>query len=108
MDPFEELSLLKQVRLERIAMAQNRLMHHTLMVKRHLAEARLEQRRLDYLTSLPAFRKLSEEVLGLVSFIYIWRRSRSLTQVVRGVKNRNAAAKKLAELSQSLAGEEQT
>jgi hypothetical protein len=108
MGSFEELSLLERIRRERFVRARNRHLRQALLVKRNLIEARLEERRLQYLASLPGFGELSEETRGLVSFLYVRRRSMFLAQAAHGIQKRNVAEKKLAQLCQAVAGGEES
>lgn len=104
MAPMKELSLLEQIRRERLVKARTRHLRLALLVDRHLIEADLEARRLQYFTSFPGFDALSEETRALVTFPFERDRMTFLTRAVRGMKRRNAAEDKLAELLEGPAG----
>ncbi|MQA89790.1 MAG: hypothetical protein GEU90_06095 [Gemmatimonas sp.] len=106
MESFKELSPLEQVRRERFVRARSRHLRQALFVQRHLIEARLEERRLDHLASLPGFGRLSEETRARVSWFYLRRRSTFLDRVALGVARRDDAAKAVAELRRALAAGE--
>jgi hypothetical protein len=104
MEPFAKISLLEQIRRERFARTQKRSLRLQLLAKRNLIEARLEERRLEYLTSKPGYGALSEKIRGLVAFSYVHNRAAFLTKAVRSIRDGNAVDKKLAEIRQAIAG----
>ena len=68
MRPFNQLSRLEEVRLERLSRARSKYLSRALRAQRAMLEARLERRRLDVILSRPGFAVASEEVRGLVSY----------------------------------------
>ncbi len=104
MEPFEDLSLIEQVRRERVTRARARQLRNTLRAQRNLMEARLEERRLALVLSRPGLARATEEARGMVANLYVQRRATFLTAARHSILSKGLAEKTLKDLRQTLGG----
>jgi hypothetical protein len=98
MEPFAPLSFPERVRYDRFVKAYNRRSRCRLQIQRSMAEARLDERKLHQMSSLPAFATLSDELRGLLSFPFIRDRAISLRKAIRNLARQKSLESGLAEL----------